>query len=232
MRTVLTQAVIEKLPVPVKTEDHRDARLKGLVLRVTPSGVKSFYCEYARGKRIWLGRADALGLAEARESARAVLSEVYRGVDPVEARKPKPGVPTFRAFPDGDYATWAKANQKARKQNLNRLATAFKPLLDKRLDEITGSDGERWRAGEIARGLSLETINRDISSIKAAFNRAVDWELIETNPLAKVKKSRTDDCLKVRFLSDDERARYAPSFRVAAGDGRCRSQHRARTARA
>src|SRR3546814_3182311 len=116
-------------------------------------------------------------------------------------------VPTFRAFLDGDYAVWAKANQKAHKQNLNRLATAFKPLLDKRLDDITGLDVERWRAGEIERGLSLETINRDISSIKAAFNRAVDWELIGTNPLAKVKKSRTDDCIKVRFLSDDEEAR-------------------------
>lgn len=207
MRTVLTQAVIEKLPVPIKVEEHRDMRLKGLVLRVTPGGVKSFYCEYARGKRIWLGRADALGLAEARESARVVLSEVYRGIDPVEARKPKQGVPTFRVFLDGDYATWAKANQRAHKQNLNRLATAFKALLDKRLDEITGLDVERWRAGEIERGLSLETINRDISSIKAAFNRAVDWELIGTNPLAKVKKSRTDDCLKVRFLSDDEEAR-------------------------
>ncbi len=207
MRTVLTQAAIEKLPNPAKIEEHRDIRLKGLVLRVTPSGVKSFYCEYARGKRIWLGRADALGLAEARESARAILSEVYRGLDPIEERKPKREVPTFRAFLDGDYATWAKANQRAHKQNLNRLATAFKHLLDKRLDAVTGLDVERWRAGEIERGLSLETINRDISSIKAAFNRAVDWELIGTNPLAKVKKSRTDDCLKVRFLSDDEEAR-------------------------
>jgi site-specific recombinase XerD len=207
MQTALTQMMIEKMPNPVKLQDHRDARLKGLVLRVNPSGVKSFYCEYARGKRVWLGRADALGLAEARKSARSVLADVYRGIDPIAARKPKKEVPTFRAFLDGDYGTWARANHRAHKQNLNRLATAFKALLDKRLDEITGLDVERWRAGEIERGLSLETINRDISSIKAAFNRAVDWELIGTNPLAKVKKSRTDDCLKVRFLSDDEEAR-------------------------
>lgn len=207
MRTVLTQAMIEKMVNPVRPEDHRDARLKGLVLRAMPSGVKSFYCEFARGKRVWLGRADAVGLAEARDSARVILSEVYRGIDPIEARKPKQGVPTFRAFLDGDYAVWAKANQKAHAQNLKRLATAFKALLDKPLDKITGLDVERWRAGEIERGLSLETINRDISSIKAAFNRAVDWELIGTNPLAKVKKSRTDDCLKVRFLSDAEEGR-------------------------
>src|SRR3546814_15714974 len=80
MRTVLTQALIEKLPVPVKVEDHRDVRLKGRVLRASPRGVKSFYCEYARGKRIWRGRADAVGLADARESATVVLSASYTGL--------------------------------------------------------------------------------------------------------------------------------------------------------
>lgn len=73
MRAALTQQIIEKLPNPRKVVDHRDARLKGLILRVTPPGAKSFYCEYARGKRIWLGRADVLGLSEAREAARAIL---------------------------------------------------------------------------------------------------------------------------------------------------------------
>jgi hypothetical protein len=58
MRAALTQQIIEKLPNPRKVEGHRDTRLKGLILRVTPAGAKSFYCEYARGKRIWLGRAD------------------------------------------------------------------------------------------------------------------------------------------------------------------------------
>lgn len=207
MRAALTQLAVDKIVPTQRPVEHRDTRLKGLVLRVTPGGAKSWYCEFARGKRVWLGRADVLGLNEARVSARAILAEVFQGIDPIEARKPKAGVPTFRTFLDGDYAIWAKANQRAHAQNLKRLATAFKPLLDKRLDEITGLDVEKWRAGEIERGLSLETINRDISSIKAAFNRAVDWELIGINPLAKVKKSRTDDCLKVRFLSDDEERR-------------------------
>lgn len=207
MRAALTQMAIDKLPVPASKVEHRDTRLKGLVLRVMPSGVKSWYCEYGRGKRVFLGRADVLGVADARKSARTILADVYRGIDPIEARKPKPGVPTFQDFLDGDYKIWAKANQRAHAQNLKRLATAFKSLLNKRLDGITGLDVEKWRASEIERGLSLETINRDISSIKAALNRAVDWELISANPLAKVKKSKTDDCLKVRFLNDNEEKR-------------------------
>lgn len=207
MRTALTQLAIDKMAVPPSKADYRDTRLKGLVLRVMPSGTKSFYCEYARGKRVWLGRADVLGVSEARESARVILADFYRGIDPVEARKPKVVMPTYREFLEGDYAAWAKSSQKAYEQNLKRLAAAFKKLLDRPLDKITGLDVERWRAGQVERGLSNQTINRDISSIKASFNRAVDWGLLSVNPLAKIKKARVDDCLKVRYLSNAEEYR-------------------------
>ncbi|OWQ91700.1 hypothetical protein CDQ91_19350 [Sphingopyxis witflariensis] len=207
MQTALTQMAVDKLTTPTTKIDYRDTRLKGLVLRVMPSGTKSYYCEYARGKRVWLGRADVLGVSEARESARAILADFYRGIDPIEARKPKAVIPTYREFLDGDYAAWAKSNQKAHEQNLKRLATAFKTLLDRPLDKITGLDIERWRAVQVERGLSNQTINRDLASIKASFNRAVDWGLLIANPLAKIKKSRVDDCMKVRFLSEAEEPR-------------------------
>lgn len=207
MRAALTQMAIDKLPVPSSKVEHRDTRLKGLVLRVMPSGAKSWYCEYARGKRVFLGRADVLGLAEARESARAILADHFRGIDPIEARKPKPVMPSFRTYLDGDYAAWAKSSQKAYGQNLNRLKTAFKHLLDTPLDKITALDVERWRAKQVERGLSNQTINRDVSSIKASFNRAVDWGLLTVNPLAKVRKARVDDCLKVRYLTEAEEVR-------------------------
>lgn len=207
MRYAFTQMSIDKMQIPNAMVEHRDTRLKGLVLRITPTGTKSWYCEYARGKRIMLGRADALGVADARESARAILADVYRGIDPMEARKPKQVVPTYRAFLQGDYLAWAKSSQRSWKQNVNRLQTAFKSLLDKKLDKITGLDIERWRGQQVERGLSNQTINRDIASIKASFNRAVDWGILPHNPLSKVKKARVDDCLKVRFLSEGEEGR-------------------------
>jgi integrase len=197
MRAALTQQIIEKLPSPRKVEDHRDTRLKGLILRVTPAGAKFFDCEYARGKRIWLGRADVLVLSVAREAARTILAQVFQGIDPIEARKPKLEVPILGDFLDGGYLIWAKANQRAYKQSVSRLKVAFKAMLDL----------ERWRAAEVERGLSHQTINRDIASIKACLNRAVEWELIDRNPLARVKKARVDDMLKVRYLSEAEEIR-------------------------
>jgi site-specific recombinase XerD len=207
MRGALTQMTIDKIMPTQRPVELRDTRLKGLVLRVTPGGAKSWYCEFARGKRVWLGRADVLGLNDARVSARAILAEVFQGIDPIEARKPKAAMPTYLSYLEGDYAAWAKSSQKAYGQNLGRLKTAFKHLLDKPLDKITALDVERWRATQVEKGLSNQTINRDISSIKASFNRAVDWGLLTVNPLAKVKKARVDDCLKVRYLTAAEEAR-------------------------
>lgn len=207
MRAALTQLAVDKIVPTQRPVEHRDTRLKGLVLRVTPGGAKSWYCEFARGKRVWLGRADVLGLNEARVSARAILAEVFQGIDPIEARKPKAEMPTYGSYLDGDYAAWAKSSQKAHAQNLNRLKTAFKALLNKPLDKITALDVERWRAKQVERGLSNQTINRDIASIKACFNRAVDWGILPASPLAKVRKARVDDCLKVRYLSEAEETR-------------------------
>jgi hypothetical protein len=56
----------------IDTSDSRKACFRlsqwTTAIRVSKAGlagdaskVKSFYCEYARGKRIWLGRADVLG---------------------------------------------------------------------------------------------------------------------------------------------------------------------------
>ena len=82
MRGALTQMTIDKIMPTQRPVELRDTRLKGLVLRVTPGGAKSWYCEFARGKRVWLGRADVLGLNDARASARAILAEVFRGSIP------------------------------------------------------------------------------------------------------------------------------------------------------
>lgn len=231
MRVSLTRDFVKKIPIPKRPIDYRDTRLKGLILRAMPSGVKSWYCEYARAKRVWLGRVDAVGYSEAFEAAQTILSESYRGIDPIEARKPKAELPKLVDFLDGDYGGWARANQRAHEKNLARLKTAFNSLLQKKLDGISGLDIERWRAKQVERGLSHETINRDISSLKACFNRAVDWEILERNPLTKVKKVRTDDRVKVRFLSKDEELR----LRKALDDReerRCRERDSANAWRA
>ncbi len=207
MRVALTQNIVEKHVDTKRVSDLRDTRLKGLILRVQPSGVKSYYCEYARGKRIWLGRADALGLSEARDAARNILVTAYQGIDPGEEKKRKRNVATYGEYLDVHYEPWAKAHQKTYAANLQRLRATFKSFLTTPMPLISTLDIEKWRAKRLDSGIAPSTVNRDIITLKASLNRAVDWELLPANPIAKVKRVHEASSAIVRFLAPDEEQR-------------------------
>ena len=60
---------------PAKPYEVRADKPMGLLLRVQPSGKRTFYVQIARGKRQRLGSADVLTLKQAEERAKAVLRD-------------------------------------------------------------------------------------------------------------------------------------------------------------
>lgn len=89
---MLTTKAIEGLQATGNQFELTDGRVPGLRMRVSQDGTKTFVLLYRhRGtrRRQRLGRFPEMGLAEAREAAMAVLSEVRSGSDPV-AKKPEP----------------------------------------------------------------------------------------------------------------------------------------------
>jgi len=218
VQTALTQTVIDRAKLAKRPYEIRDTRLNGFLVRIQPSGVKSFYCEYDRGKRWRLGRADSMPVGQARNQAKQIISQYHSGIDPMEEKRSKSLAITLGEFIDLFFAPWARTHQKAHKQNIKRIETVFKPFLKRKLDDIGVIDLERWRAGRKAIGNKTSTINRDIASIKAVFNRAVYFEVLETNPIAKVKKAREDTRPRVRYLSDEEQS----SLLAALDDRECR----------
>ncbi|UHD43843.1 tyrosine-type recombinase/integrase [Aureimonas altamirensis] len=79
-----------------------DARERGLSLRVTAAGVKSWTFRYhdfsGKRKRISLGRADDLSLANARAAAAAERTKVHAGIDPSAQRKSQKAKATATRF--------------------------------------------------------------------------------------------------------------------------------------
>jgi integrase len=207
MQIALTQTIAEKAESQTRPYEIRDVRLKGLLLRVQPSGVKTYYCEYERGKRMRVGRADVLGLSEARAEARKIMGAFFQGVDPGAEKKRKRSVATYGEYLDVHYEPWAKAHQKTYAANLHRLRAAFKPFLGTPMSMITALDVEKWRAKRLEKGLTGATVNRDMIALKSSLNRAVDWELLPANPIAKVKKVREIVQTIVRFLTPNEETR-------------------------
>jgi integrase len=88
----LTERKIETLEVERGRKDRLvfDDAQRGLGVRVTASGGRSYLCQYTLHGQKWrvpLGACSAVSLAKAREAAAAVMGDVAKGRNPVAERK-------------------------------------------------------------------------------------------------------------------------------------------------
>lgn len=200
---------IEALKPRSKPYEARDTELPGLLIRIQPTGVQTYYSEYRNKlnlkQRVKLGRVDHLTLAQARDEARKVLGQVAQGADPAKDRK-RSRLMTLKTFVEGDYGDWAKANHRHGEITIQQLLAAFGDFENTRLDEITSWKVEKWISDRKKSGNKSATINRNIGRLKACLSRAVTWKIIEHNPISSIKAQRVDQSGVVRYLSPDELA--------------------------
>jgi integrase len=203
---LLTAAAVRDLASAAKPYEVRDDRLRGFLVRVQPSGSKSFYVEYGRGRRLALGRADVLAPSVARDKAKAIIAQAVQGEDPGAARK-QAKAHTLRTFLGEVYQLWASANLRTGDAPVVRIRTKFPELLDRKLADLSPWLIEKWRLRRKGDGIGTVTLNRDLDDLKAALARAAEWGMIEASPLAGIKRAKVDRAALVRFLSEDEERR-------------------------
>lgn len=196
----ITQKLVAASKPGDKPIEHRDTQIPGFILRIQPSGVKSYIVEYARGRRKTLGRATVLTLEQARRKALEVLA------DPAAATGPRKDM-ELRDFLSKHYEPWVKANRKDGEATVKRLDACFGDYRTKRLTELDAILIERWRTGRLKAGRAPATVNRDITALKAVLSKAVEWGVIEVHPLATVKPAKVADEGRVRYLDEAEEKR-------------------------
>lgn len=237
MRAAITNSLVKELTPRQKPYEVRDSQLKGLILRVQPSGVKTYYVEYGRGKRKKIGRADPITPALARDKAKEIQVDYFRGIDPMATKKDQKSL-TLRSFIDTHYVPWVKSNIRTSSETIDRLRSSFKELLDKRLSEITGLTIEKWRTSRMSKGYTREkkngekrqcefkasTLNRDLDDLKSALRRAVQWGVLDSNPAAHSRKLPVDPMPTARYLTKSEEARLCAA--LVRRDERIKSRRR------
>ena len=221
MKASINKTLIKDLPAG-QDLDVYDSKLTGFVLRVRKSGRHAYRVNYARGKWATIGRVTDLTPAQAREEAQKVLGDAAKGVDIAAARK-QARASTLRDYLKNIYGPWVTTNRKSGAATLSRLSSCFDSDLGaKQLHAITPWLVEKWRSKRVKAGRAPATINRDITTLKAALNKAVEWHLIEVNPIARVKPARLDRKGVVRYLSGPEEKRLREA--LAARDSRARAE--------
>lgn len=232
MRTKLSPRVIDAAKPQDKPYEIPDADVRGLLLRVQPSGVKSFIVTWGRGKRRTLGRYPIMTVTGARQAAMAALTEAAQHGAPLavlEARKTGPGGPlTLRRFVEGDYRAWAAHELKRGEEAVNRILSVFARIADKPLDAIDRKMVEGIITARRRDQVSAATTNRDLAAIKAALTKAVEWELIPAHPLDRLRPSRIATGGVVRYLTAEEGASLRTALKERESERRTsRERHNA-----
>jgi integrase len=186
MATRLTERLVAGLTAPERGQRivfDKDAR--GLGVRITKNGAKSFIPDYrihGRQRRLTIGSTPEWSLAAARNFAFELRNEIRRGIDPMD---PNSRILRSRAHSVTD--AWRRYERDyLPKLTRNTIADITRywnrhilPAIGgKPLDTVTFGDVEalhRRIPGPFA-------ANRAIESLRRVFNLAIRWEWCESNP--------------------------------------------------
>ncbi|WP_342316124.1 site-specific integrase [Lysobacter sp. FW306-1B-D06B] len=208
MRIALTKRIVATSQPRERPYELRDTQARGLLLRVQPSGHKAWIVTWAHGKRRTLGSATLLTLDQARAYASQAMAEVIQQGLPSIARPERPRC-TLAAFLDDHYAPWAKIELRGGQHYVERIQTHFPSLLNRQLSEIDEAAIDRWWRNRVAgeRPVAKATAARDLACLRSAISKAVEWKLLERNPLLGLRQKSVEPRKIVRFLSPDEETR-------------------------
>jgi integrase len=216
--TDLTANDVKKAAPKDKPYELRDGKQPGLLLRVQPSGVKSWVVVYTvnDGKsaktRKTIGDASIVTLARARTHAKEITAKAERGIDPFKDQKSATSS-LLGKYINGPYKEYAEAHILSHKDILRRLKQNWDHLYKRNMAEIGPLDIQRWRKRKAAESkpVSFETLQRELTYLKACLNTAVrEHKVIPGHQLGSYTLTRDTGQLQTkkdtspRYLSRDE----------------------------
>ena len=183
----------------------RDGLVRGLGVRVSPNGTKTFSLQYwiGRQKKRWtIGVYDTVSLALAREKARDALTALAaEGIDPAAEKRASRDQATFAELAKA-YLKHAKKKKKSWDQDEATIDSVLLPVWKHRaVKEITRRDVKDLFETIVDRGAPVRA-NRVVQLVSAMFNYGVDEEWLTNSPAYRIKKE--PETSRERVLTDEE----------------------------
>ncbi len=187
-----------------------DDGVKGLGLRITPTGVKTFVLSYrcnGRKRLMKLGRYGELTLAEARQRAQRALLQALDGEDPMKVREVKRQGDTVRDLAERYLQEHAVPKKKpySVRQDRSALRNHVLPALGGML--ITEVDrGDISRLHHRLRDIPVQA-NRVVALLSKMFSLAEAWGVRPENSNPTKHVQHYKETRRQRFLSNAELTR-------------------------
>jgi integrase len=209
----LTELFVRKVKPRATAFIVWDTLQRGLVLRVQPSGRRSWNVIYNRhGRTRWLhlGDANAIGLADARQLAAEAMLAVARGGDPAAEKRAERGAGTFGELHEKYVEQWAKKHNKSWKQAAALVSRYALPRWGKlQAASITRGDVKALMSSIAAPVLA----NQVLAAVSAIYTWAVKDELAVANPCKLIDRNPTVS--RERVLSASEIPKFWAAFNDA-----------------
>ena len=206
----LTEFLVKRVQPAAVVYSIWDANLRGLVLRVHPTGRRTWIVIYRSGGRprwLYLGDATAIGLADARELAAEAMLQVAKGHDPAAERRALRSRGTFGEIATRYVEDYAKRNNKSWKQPDALVRRHLLPRWGKlQAAAVTRADVRAL----MARITAPIVANQTLAAASAIFAWAIKQEIVTVNPCLGVDRNPTKS--RERVLSDSEIPKFWNAF--------------------
>lgn len=137
---------------------------------------------FVDGKDTW--RAAGRDRHAAQEYLGKLRGDVERGQ--LRLSKSARGVPTLSGFKD-QYMKWAKAHKRSWERDERSLRELEPVFGDTKLISINKAKVEKYQHKRLADGVQGATVNREVALLRKMLSYAVDCNVIEVNPLSRVR---------------------------------------------
>jgi len=193
-------------PEPART-NWFDKKQRGLVLRVSPGGHKSWLAVYrVKGQRklIWqtLGDYTTMTLAEARGEADKALRAAAKGRNPAQAEQERRAAPTVNEIAEAWFAQHVSGLRSAGEIERALRKDALPYLGDLKAASVHRRDVRAVVARVVERGAPVSA-NLLQAYLKSLFSWAVDHDLVPAHPFPRMRRPHRPSA-RDRVLSEAE----------------------------
>jgi integrase len=206
----LTQRFVETVKVGPQRSEYRDGHTRGLALRVTPNGIKSWAVLYrrksdSRKRRCTIGTYPEFSLAAARAQAEEIIARVSRGEDPAAQVQARNHSLTFEQLAETWVIRHGRPNKSPRSlyDDLLMFKREIYPVIGgMKADEVPKRTVIGILDSVAERGARTRS-NRVFALVRSVYRWGLAEDLIQFDPTQGIRP-RTVERPRDRVLLDEE----------------------------
>ena len=178
--------------------EYCSAEIPGFLVTVTnvSPGKGTYLLRYkvlGKTKYIKIGRTYDISLPDAKKKALALKNEIASGRDPSQEKSDKRAVPTLTTFMEEHYFPYVRPRKRTAYKDEELFRLRIRNIFgDVQINRITRQQIQAFHTS-IREDLSPASCDHYLKLLRHALNLAVDWEMLDKNPAARVPLYNVDN---------------------------------------